>query len=73
MRSGRPLRLWVDGARVHLFNPWEGMSHTPGTGAGASHGNGAATAGATTAGNTVTTDPSAGQGTTGGPGSVRVD
>jgi multiple sugar transport system ATP-binding protein len=71
VRSGRPLRLWVDGARVHLFNPSDGMSLTTGTGAGASHGNG----GGATAGNggatTTVVDDGPTQGA--GPGSVRVD
>jgi len=72
VRPGRTLRLWVDGARVHLFNPSDGRSLTTGAGAGAGSretaGNGAASAATTTGG--VATDPTTGQGD---PGSVRVD
>jgi len=72
VRPGRPLRLWVDGARVHLFNPADGMSLTTGTGAGATDGAAHASAG-NGGGTPVATDATTqGQGPA-GPGSVRAD
>jgi multiple sugar transport system ATP-binding protein len=73
VRPGRPLRLWVDGARVHLFNPSDGMSLTTGTGAGATDGAAHAATAGNGGGTPVATDTTTqGQGPA-GPGSVRAD